>query len=88
MGGPQVVLMTRIAQCESGGTQFNPDGSVVKSHTADYGMYQINKTHIKEALSHGWDIMTVEGNTNEAMYLYSLHGTRDWSASKKCWNTS
>jgi len=89
------IALTQIPNCESGdGTegsarQFNLDGSVVthinKNGTRDYGAFQINSTHIKEAKALGDDIFTLQGNIAFALYLYSKNGTQPWNASKACW---
>lgn len=61
-------------------------GKVLTNGTGDYGLFQINKSHFKEAESMGYDIMTPEGNTAYAIYLYNQLGTSPWNASKKCWS--
>lgn len=82
-------LLERIAICESGGHQFNPDGSVVhgKLHYADTGKWQINAAvHLQESISMKMDINTLEGNTAFAKYLYRTQGTAPWLPSKNCWS--
>ncbi len=78
-------IMVKIADCESGFTQFNEDGSVLTNATHDYGVFQINKKHIKEASALGFDVMQTKGNIKYALYLYQKNGTKDWNASKWCW---
>jgi hypothetical protein len=51
----------------------------------DVGKCQINSIHFKEATSLGFDLMTAEGNTAYAKYLYANKGTGDWYSSQKCW---
>jgi hypothetical protein len=81
------IVLVRIAECESGFKQFYDDGSIVQSKTHDFGMFQINHIHFKEALSMGYDPMTAEGNISYALYLFSKNGTKDWSMSKSCWSS-
>lgn len=53
----------------------------------DIGKYQINDYyHAETAKKLGFDIYTVEGNTQYAILLYNSNGTRDWNASKPCWS--
>lgn len=84
---PEVLL--KIAACESGGEQFNPDGSVVEHHnkngTTDYGYLQINSVHLKEAEKMSMDIMTFEGNKAFGKWLYEKQGTTPWNWSAWCW---
>lgn len=82
----QSKVMLKIAHCESGIRQFNEDGSVLISKTADKGIFQINQVHWDNAKKLGIDIDTIDGNIAYARYLYDRNGTRDWYMSKKCWN--
>lgn len=80
--------MVRIAECESGSTQYRANGTLIRDWvTGDHvGIYQISmKHHFKKALSMGWDIRESEGNISYALFLYHLNGTRDWLASERCW---
>lgn len=82
-------IMQKIAKCESGGKQFNEDGSLVRGHKVfnDVGKFQINEFyHEKEARKMGLDLRTEEGNTAYAMYLYETRGTGDWESSRACWS--
>jgi hypothetical protein len=82
-------ILVRIAECESGGRQFNKDGSVVRGreNKNDVGKWQINlHWNGAEAKKLGYDLMTEEGNTKMALHLYEKHGTRDWNWSKFCWS--
>lgn len=81
--------LVRIAYCESMNRQTLPDGSVVRGPDGhDIGRFQIRETvHEQDALSHGWDIFSDSGNTAYALYLYKLHGKRDWSSSEACWTS-
>lgn len=79
-------VMVAVAKCESGLRQVNDDGSVVESHTGDFGLFQINsKYHLEASKNMGLDIMTASGNTRYAIYLVKRNGFRDWSASENCW---
>ncbi len=76
------LILEKIAKCESGGKQFNADGSVVrhynKNGTIDYGYMQINSIHILEAEKLGIDIMTQKGNLRMALILFRRHGAKIW----------
>lgn len=82
---PQVLL--DIAQCESGQQQY-VDGKVLISKTNDYGIFQINSSHLKEAKAMGYDITTEAGNVAYAIYLYNTQGTAPWRSSEACWSSS
>lgn len=78
-----------IVHCESGGRQFNPDGSVNIGPTGDVGLFQINKVHWQDAASRHLDIFT--SATDNAIYgisMYKKEGTAPWLASKPCWSQS
>lgn len=82
-------ILEKIAFCESGGKQFNADGSVLQGRVdpRDTGKWQINKYyHLKESQRLGMDIETLAGNTAYALHLYETQGTRPWNASKNCWS--
>jgi len=81
--GPNSV-MERVAYCESGMSQFDANGNVITSKTADYGTFQINQIHMKEAADMGLDIDTLAGNVLFAKYLYDKNGIRDWLPSRAC----
>ena len=75
-----------IAQCESGIKQ-KINGVIVRNPvTPDVGTFQINiDYHLDNAISQGMNVYTTEGNVLYAKYLFDKNGTRDWSASSKCW---
>jgi len=80
-------IMEKIAVCESGGNQFKPDGQVKISRTGDVGKYQINlKVHLARSKKLGYDIYTLKGNEDYAMWLYVRSGTRSWYMSQHCWS--
>ena len=81
-------LMDKIAWCESGNQQFNPDGSVLRGriNSHDIGKFQINETYwgIK-AKELGYDIFIEEENEAMAIWLFKNYGTKPWNWSKSCW---
>ena len=87
----KLITLASIAECESGGRQYNADGSVKRGRVNpnDTGLYQINKTVWgAKAKELGYDILTEEGNIKMANWIYDKYETKPWNASKKCWNTS
>lgn len=86
---PDAPIMQTVAKCESGAHQFLPNGKVVTNpKTSDYGVLQINQSHIKEAKSMGLDVSTLEGNIEYARILYDRSGLRDWLSSSNCWSAA
>mgnify|MGYP001570233739 CR=1 FL=1 len=82
-------ILIKIAECESGGQHFNPDGSIKRGivNPKDVGLYQINEFyHLETAQKMGINLYTEEGNIKYALYLYRKNGTRDWNWSRSCWN--
>lgn len=66
-------------RCESGFRQFKADGSVVRSHTDDVGVTQINVPHWGEkAKELGYDIYTEDGNLLMAKHVLKVQGLRAW----------
>lgn len=83
-------VLERIAECESGGKQFEENGSVVtgRLNSKDKGKFQINEFYWGEkAKELGHDIYTLEGNTAMARWIFENHGTGAWVHSSKCWNS-
>ena len=81
-------ILKKIAVCESGGKQFNSDGSVVRGriNRYDVGRFQINLLyHQEQATKLGYDLMSEQGNTAFALWLYEHQGTKPWGWSNKCW---
>ena len=77
--------MIKVFTCESGLRQFDKSGNVIKSHTNDYGITQINeKTWDKKAKEMGLDY---KGNIYEnllmAKHVYDISGESAWVCSKK-----
>lgn len=76
-----------IAECESGGRQFDKDGDlIVHAKSGAIGKYQILPSwHEENAEKLGLDIRTEEGNEAFAKVLFEKFGTEPWEASRKCW---
>lgn len=53
--------------------------------TYDIGMYQINSTHLADAIAHGYDVYTLDGNTAYAQYLFINQGSEPWYSSRSNW---
>lgn len=51
----------------------------------DLGKFQINSTHIADAIAQGYDVYTLEGNTAYAEYLFVTQGSEPWYSSKAGW---
>ncbi len=84
------VVLPIIAQCESGGRQFDDDGNLITNpESSAVGKYQIlEKLHGEKAKALGYDIRTEEGNEAYARILYAESGTQHWEAdprSRACW---
>ena len=60
------LIMDKIAKCESGGTHYRQDGTLVKNvnknGTIDFGKFQINSAWEAKAASMGMNIYLPEGN--------------------------
>ena len=84
---PADIVLPIIAKCESGGRQFDSHGNVITNlKTMDVGKWQINLGyHSVEAKRLGIDLYTEEGNEKFARILFARNDTRDWSASRYCW---
>jgi len=83
------LILQRIAIAESGGKQFNSDGTVIMGiiNPHDIGKYQINELYWgKKAKELGYDIYTLEGNTSMALWIYQNYGTAPWNWSKSKWS--
>ncbi len=91
-------ILDRIADCESGngtkgsGKQFLSNGNVVTllntNGSIDVGKYQINQSvsHLQLEAKLGLNVLTLEGNTAMANYIYANEGTSPWSSSQHCWS--
>ncbi len=74
-------MMSTIA-CESGFRQFDTNGVVLRSHTHDVGIAQINvDVWGLKARELNFDIYTPIGNLEMARYIKSVQGKKAWV----CW---
>lgn len=83
-----IPVMIEIARCESRFRQHNKDGEVLRGekNSLDRGVMQINEYyHNEDSNKLGYDIMTIEGNTAYARYLFEKNGVKPWNSSIKCW---
>lgn len=81
-------ILKHIAECESGGKQFDKNGKVIrgKVNRNDIGKFQLSETVWgKTAKQKGFDIYTKKGNEQMAMYLFENYGSTPWIHSKSCW---
>jgi len=95
------VALPIIAECESGGRQFEEDGKTpyknrgipekgIEPSTA-FGKYQFLESHREPAKKLGFDLNTEEGQDGYARYRYSQTGTKDWEfdeqygGGRACW---
>lgn len=86
---PQVpTILQKIAFCESHNRQFNADGTVFMGvlNKLDTGKWQINQKYwLKKSQELGYNIFTLSGNTQMALWIYQHNGTQPWAWSKSCW---
>ena len=78
-----------IARCESGLTQYNQSGEVIrgKVNSNDVGVFQINERyHLERSAELGFDIHTAKGNVGYALWLMKNEGNRHWNSSRPCWS--
>jgi hypothetical protein len=87
---PQLApILKRIASCESGDRQFNPNGTVLRGviNPHDLGRFQINEliwgARAKEL---GHDLYSDAGNRAMALWIYAKYGVEPWGWSKFCWS--
>jgi hypothetical protein len=82
-------MLTKICNAESGGKQFNKDGSVLRGRVnpSDIGFCQLNEPIWNDkARKMGLDIYTEQGNKDMALYIFSNYGTDPWNSSKVMWS--
>jgi hypothetical protein len=82
-------ILAEVARCESEFRQFNKDGTILrgKANADDVGVMQINEYyHNEDAFKLGYDILTIEGNTAYARYLFEKYGVKPWNSSSPCWS--
>lgn len=83
-----IPVMVEIAKCESRFRQYNSNGNVLRGekNNLDRGVMQINEYyHNEDSERLGYDILTIEGNTAYARYLFEKYGVKPWKSSAKCW---
>ncbi len=86
-----IPIMIEVAKCESRFRQHDKNGNVLSGveNNSDKGVMQINEYyHDFESNKLGFDIMTIEGNTAYARYLFEKEGVRPWKSSSRCWSKS
>lgn len=85
-----VPILIEVARCESNYQQFKPDGTVLHGikDPDDTGVMQINAAYNGlEASRLGYNINTLEGNIEMALYMYRQNGLKPWTASESCWDS-
>src|SRR3989344_5574329 len=87
---PAEVALPIIAECESGGRQFDDEGNLIRNlESSAIGKYQIMASlHEEKARGMGLDSRTEAGNEAYAKFLYQESGTQHWEAdsrSRACW---
>ena len=70
--------LQRVALCESGGLQHQPNGSIVKGKADERGILQIHPVHFSRAKKMGYDIDTAAGNMAYGVWLYEREGLVPW----------
>lgn len=73
------VSMCKATQIGAPLVRVNTNGSY------DIGKYQINSTHLADAIALGYDVYTLQGNTDYAVYLFMTQGSEPWYSSKSNW---
>ena len=80
--------LRRVAFAESGFRQFDSNGDVLRGtlNEKDIGIFQVSETYwLEKSLELGYDIYTVNGNIEMAVWIYNNYGTQPWAWSKKGW---
>lgn len=83
-----IPVMIEIAKCESRFRQYDKNGEVLRGvvNSLDRGVMQINEYyHLETAEKLGYDLLTIEGNTAYARYIYEKSGVKPWVSSSPCW---
>lgn len=83
-----IPVMVEIARCESRFRQHDHNGEILRGevNNLDRGVMQINEYyHNEDAARLGYDILTIEGNTAYARYLFEKYGVQPWISSAPCW---
>lgn len=83
-----IPVMIEIARCESHFRQLDENGKPLRGEVNifDRGVMQINEYyHNEDSKKLGFDILTLEGNTAYARYLFEKYGVAPWKSSSSCW---
>ncbi len=86
-----IPIMVEIAWCESRFRQHDENGEVLRGevNSLDRGVMQVNEFyHLEDSKKLGYDILTIEGNTAYARYIYEKSGVQPWISSSPCWSKS
>lgn len=84
-----IPIMIEVARCESRFRQHDKHGNVLRGeeNELDRGVMQINEYyHNEDSEKLGYDILTLEGNTAYARYLFEKYGIKPWKSSSRCWS--
>lgn len=84
-----IPIMIEVAKCESRFRQYDKRGNVLRGeeNELDRGVMQINEYyHNEDSEKLGYDILTLEGNTAYARYLFEKYGIKPWKSSSRCWS--
>lgn len=83
--GDKWQIFAQLAQCESGGRQFDAEGETITSLENDNGSYdhgylQINNANILEAYERGLNVLgDLEDNIHMAAIIYQRQGYQAWA---------
>lgn len=86
-----IPIMIEVAKCESRFRQYDKNGEVLRGeqNSLDRGVMQINEYyHNEDSDKLGYDILTLEGNTAYARYLFEKYGVQPWAPSSRCWGST
>ena len=76
--------LLRVLMCESGVRHFDKRGNVLKSHTNDIGIMQINvRAHVTRAKQLGYNLWDMSDNIRFGLLLYREQGLRPWVCARK-----
>ena len=87
---PADVVLPIIAQCESGGRQFEDNGVTPlknKEGSSGFGKYQFLESHRETATAMGFDLDTESGQDDYARIVLAdpAQGLKPWEKSRWCW---
>ncbi len=85
---PIPALLQRIMKCESQGNTLarNKTSSAKGLYQFLDGSWNYYGTKLWGDKLKEKDVFNSEDSTELALYVYKLNGTKDWNASKACWN--